>query len=153
MSSIEAEPYLFFEERSNTMVHASSLAQLITRLRQQYGRTGMGNIDYELVRALVCERYPQECETLPIPLIENAKHFIKAMKDWNRGGRLRVSEETFNQRKSTCLACPNWRGLHSAEVGFCSLCKCSAGKLSLKLWIPTEKCPAGKWVASPVATE
>src|SRR5438045_3310937 len=145
MSSTENEIYEFFDERSNTMIRAGSLSDLITRLRQQYQRTGLGAVDYTLVRNLCCLRYPTECETLPLPLIESAKSFLRSMREWNASGRNRVTETVFNERKSICLSCSNWRGLHSAEIGFCSLCRCSAGKLSLKLWMDTEVCPIHKW--------
>jgi hypothetical protein len=112
----------------------------------------MGNIDAELAKSICCERYPEECGERSLTLIEAAKHFVKSMREWHTQGRPVVPEEVFAQRKATCLVCDHWRGWHSGEIGYCSICKCGAGRLSLKLKMATEKCPKDKWGVFTVAS-
>ena len=50
-------------------------------------------------------------------------------------GGATVGDEEFEKRKSICEACPHWNGRR------CAICGC----LSMKLHLPSERCPVGKW--------
>ena len=143
--------YSIYEPRSETIIRATTIDSLILRLRQHFARLGQGNLSFELARALVCDEFPSECEPQIPSLLEAARNFIKAMKQWHSQGRPIVPDEVFEERKAVCLVCEHWRGWHSGEIGYCSRCKCGSGKLSLKLKMATEHCPLYKWTTFTVA--
>lgn len=68
-----------------------------------------------------------------------------AMKD----GFKKVSDEIFQSRKETCLACPNWDASAFNNTGRCKLCGCSV----MKLYIPSSMCPdkPPRWQSIPIS--
>lgn len=56
---------------------------------------------------------------------------------WAASGFTVVDNHTLSLRRMTCEACEHWTGLT------CRKCGCTR----LKVWLATEKCPAGKWNA------
>ncbi len=71
-------------------------------------------------------------------LLDKAKSLTKAAYDWTVKDKFnKVPPEVFEQRKSICLACPNWDQTAFNNLGKCKLCGCSVGKL----YIPSSICP------------
>src|SRR5205085_2083076 len=138
-------PYEIFDERTQTVIVATDLPSLVVRLKQHYVRSGFGNLDHNLILAVVCERYPDECEPQSMTWLQAAKNFVASMKAWNYAGRPIVNDELFEHRKEICSECEHRRGWRAIDVTWCSLCKCGTGGTSLKLRMETEKCPAFKW--------
>jgi hypothetical protein len=57
-------------------------------------------------------------------------------------GGATVSREEFEKRRALCQSCPHWNGRR------CAICGC----LAMKLYLPAERCPMGKWEAVSVPT-
>lgn len=90
----------------------------------------------------VCEQSPGFCNHQDPTIRSMAKSFAHAMLDWARSGFKVVDKEQFEARLKLCDDCDYWRGW-SAGFGYgrCRKCGCSG----LKLFLPTQVCPAGKW--------
>ena len=53
-------------------------------------------------------------------------------------------QNMFKQRLKICKKCPNFKETNPVlGHGICSVCKCVMG---LKLNIPDQKCPEGRWL-------
>lgn len=64
-----------------------------------------------------------------------------ALANFVTGGGRTVPDEVYNQRMSTCQACPHFR---DGEFPHCSDCGCY---LKVKCQFPAEACPQNKWQA------
>lgn len=101
------------------------------------------NLERELV-AYICNAEPTYCEsTEPPSYAQRAKTFARAMTDWMAGGLKSVTHEQYEQRLEICKICPYWRGQGALGFGSCGKCGCSG----LKLYLPTQACPDGRWNA------
>ena len=77
-------------------------------------------------------------------LAEMAANFAVAVAAFVRGGFPVVTREQYEARVARCGACvvdgrPGWTD--AGPHGRCSVCGC----FSVKRWISTERCPAGRW--------
>lgn len=70
--------------------------------------------------------------------LEMAASVAKASVDFAKSGGRTVSGEVFAARAEVCRECP----AHDPKLNRCADCGCF---LSLKSWLPGEKCPRGKW--------
>jgi hypothetical protein len=50
-------------------------------------------------------------------------------------GFARVTAAEYERRMTVCEGCPHWNGVR------CDICRC----FSMKLHLPSERCPIGKW--------
>jgi len=92
----------------------------------------------------ICQEEPDYCvSTEPPTWAEKAKNFSKAAVDWVASGFVNVTHEQYEERKAICLACPYWRGQDMMGYGACGKCGCSG----LKLFLPSQSCPDGRWKA------
>ena len=90
----------------------------------------------------ICSKDPSFCNnTEPPSFAERAKSFAFAAKEWVESGFKHVTHEQFEERKSICAQCPYWRGDSAFGYGSCGKCGCSG----LKLYLPSQKCPDGRW--------
>lgn len=66
-----------------------------------------------------------------------------AMVNWAKIGFKLSSQEVLENRQLICQSCPEWEGLTGGSYlsGRCRRCGCSGVKLAL----PSERCPMGKW--------
>jgi len=146
--------YWFTEPTTKARIQAWNLGKLFVLVHQHRvaNKVPLGpNIAYE-VEEQICGERPHLCWEQPAPgggpainLFQMGGDFVKAMWRWGRAGFATVSGEVFEERKNTCLACEWWRGYHDYGIGYCGQCGCAAGKVSVKQWLATEKCPKGKW--------
>src|ERR1051326_6138159 len=75
-------------------------------------------------------------------LAQLAKSFGTALAKWARDGFSTVPVQTLESRRGTCHDCDFWGGDGAYfGLGKCRKCGCSG----LKLFLPTERCPIGKW--------
>lgn len=93
-----------------------------------------------------CETQPEWCEDVDErgrpTLAELASRFSRAMFNWARAGFKIVDEKEYQRRSTICQGCQWWRGEGNVlGSALCGKCGCS----SLKIFVATEKCPAGKW--------
>lgn len=137
----ESDEFHVLDPRTQTIVTGQTMEQLIERVRKNWTRHALGNVGYEIARALVCDKYPEECRAVPMGIVEATHHLVASVSKWQKAGRPMVSDEVFSLRQTACQACPHNRGWKSIGVMWCALCRCSTAKLSLKLRMPTEKCP------------
>jgi len=80
----------------------------------------------------------------PGPTIRQmAGNFTKALLWWAAKGFLITTEQHFWIRLHICRKCGDWDEKARKGLGKCNHKKCGCTKL--KLWMRTEKCPAGKW--------
>lgn len=56
-------------------------------------------------------------------------------------GPLKVTEKTFNERKSICQSCEYYDPSAFMNSGRCRVCGCGVAKL----YMPNQECPKGKW--------
>lgn len=106
------------------------------------------NLEDEIEQA-ICNERPDICMEVGGPsLAEMGGNFLKSMWRWAREGFPMVKESVFEDRKKLCLSCPYWKGFKEIGVGTCSKCGCAVGKVTVKLYMATEKCPEGKWQAT-----
>lgn len=81
---------------------------------------------------------------LPAPA-EILTRGMRAFGRWVAAGLPIVTKETRAARGAECAVCPFWDGQARAGLGTCRHTAC--GCTSLKWWLATERCPAGKWPA------
>ena len=99
------------------------------------------NLEQQVIDG-VCERCPECCtDTEPPSPLDIARRFAREMTYWMANGCEVTESEVFHTRKSTCEACPKWRGEAAFGLGRCGSCGC----LGLKLYVATSRCPDGKW--------
>ena len=92
----------------------------------------------------MCNEVPDWCEsTEPPTLAQRLASFSQAAVDWAKNGFSNVTHEQFEARKAICLKCHYWKGEMAFGYGGCGKCGCSG----LKLFLPTQKCPDGRWGA------
>lgn len=92
----------------------------------------------------ICQEEPDYCaSTEPPTMAEKARNFSRAMVDWVANGFKVITHEQFEERQSICNQCPYWRGESMLGYGSCAKCGCSG----LKLYLPSQSCPDGRWKA------
>jgi hypothetical protein len=98
---------------------------------------------------------PAETNNAPIPerdvSVANVKKYLTAEASLQLYGP--VTDEVFEERKAACIACPRRMVTDKIpdEIGFCSSCGCGVSqraRLTVKLTMPEQKCPLGKWGAA-----
>lgn len=67
---------------------------------------------------------------------ELMRNFAGAVARWAEAGFAVTTRDQFYLRKVTCDSCSEWTGRT------CRRCGCTR----LKLWLATERCPAGRWL-------
>lgn len=83
--------------------------------------------------------------------VSNVKKYLTAEASLQLYGP--VPDSVYEERKAQCIACPK-RMVNDKvpdEIGFCASCGCginSRAKLTVKLTMPEQKCPLGKWGAA-----
>ena len=97
-----------------------------------YGRAGAGAVGPTV---------PPLPERSSIP--EKARRLALALVRWARGGFGLVGAVARQRRKRACEACDYWRPKGNVGLGECQAPGC--GCTRLKCWLPTERCPLGKW--------
>lgn len=73
--------------------------------------------------------------------IESAASVAGAAARWAGGGFRAADAEVFAERERVCRECDFWNPSAFFGTGACKICGCS----KLKLKMPAEKCPTGKW--------
>lgn len=89
-----------------------------------------------------------EAGTMP-GMIPRAVSLARSIGRWVANGAKVVSEAVLNQRLDQCQGntelgisrCPHWNGSRLFGTMQCGKCGCT----KLKLYLPTERCPIGKW--------
>jgi len=125
---------------------AFSLGRMVAMV-EDYNKAN--NIDpivglYQKIIDYMCEQEPDWCmSTEPPTLAQRLKTFSQAAVDWAANGFKNVPHDVFEARKSICLQCHYWKGEMAFGYGGCGKCGCSG----LKLFLPTQKCPDGRWGA------
>ncbi len=82
--------------------------------------------------------------SLPSPA-QLLAHGMAAFGRWLAAGLPVVSETERQARGAECVGCDLWDGAARAGLGMCRHRSC--GCTSLKWWLKTERCPAGRWPA------
>jgi len=77
----------------------------------------------------------------PPSITAQASTLAKAVIQSVRSGSFKVSEETFNERKSICNSCEYFDPSAFMGTGRCRVCGCGVAKLQM----PQQECPKGKW--------
>ena len=80
-----------------------------------------------------------------VSIIEKARHLVGALNRWAKVGFRLVPKLRRLQRRSICRACPSYKPTGNLWLGECTDPKC--GCTRFKEWLPTERCPQGKWPA------
>ena len=95
--------------------------------------------NYELLRF----KYLQITPSVPLDTKQVLKNFGSAAKRWVKAGFEVVPKAVFDNRSKICEECPFWSGNTTPgyPINFCTKCGCT----KLKAYLPTEKCPIGKW--------
>lgn len=75
------------------------------------------------------------------PLHEQAMTLAVAMTCFVQSGGKVSSQSLIDHRFSVCKACKWWKPGRFLFTCGCSKCGCTG----IKLWVESEKCPAGKW--------
>jgi hypothetical protein len=101
--------------------------------------------------AAVCREQPEICyETTAekdMTAAEKATHFISSMANWVKSGFAVLPQVEYEARRAICRGtdgherCPQWRGENKKKFIACGKCGCT----KLKLFLPHEHCPLGKW--------
>lgn len=132
----------------NHKLVSNNLAQLekkVRTFRKANGIPESKELRHEIIENL-CDRRPELCrdtkEERPVGRIAS---FARAMLGWANQGFKTVPEPDLHQRQEICLACEYWKGWRTAGIGICGKCGCPAGRVTLKLYIPDQECPIGKW--------
>ncbi len=95
---------------------------------------------------------PAEPEAQQVPArdvtVANVKKYLTAEASLQLYGP--VSDAVFEERKAACVACPKRMVTDKIadEIGFCASCGCGVSqraRLTVKLTMPEQKCPLGKW--------
>jgi len=73
--------------------------------------------------------------------VESAASVAGAAARWAGGGFCAAAAEVFAEREKLCRECGFWNTSAFFGTGGCKICGCS----KLKLKMPKEKCPIGKW--------
>ena len=123
---------------------AYSIARLTAMIDDYTTANGLDQIVglTQLIIDQNCERDPDFCySTEPPTFAQRARSFAQAATDWVSSGFKHVTHEQFEARKEICLKCPYWNGEAAFGYGGCRKCGCSG----LKLFLPTQKCPDGRW--------
>ena len=119
----------------------SRICAMVREYNQANSLPDIPNLDQEII-AYICNEEPDYCvSTEPPTLAEKAKTFTRAMVEWASYGFPVVDQAVLEERRATCAACPYWRGEEMFGYGACGKCGCSG----LKLFLPTQKCPDGRW--------
>lgn len=144
--------YSFTEPSTAVKFHAWNLQALFGMVRKhrianKIPQAKPLQIDVE---EQICIARPELCWEVNekgdrITMYQLGGDFVKAMWRWAKAGFEIVPTEIFDERKNTCLTCEFWRGYHDYGVGYCGKCGCAAGRVSVKQWMATEKCPQNKW--------
>ncbi len=141
--------WLFIHAESGRRIETSSYPNLVIKVREFL----KGN-NYPVPQGLeqiiaeqVCERAPEACGTTEPPTwADRARSFANSAKKWAKRGGV-VSHETYEHRIQVCQACELFGGVLPGGYLGCGKCGCT----TLKLWLPTEKCPLNppRWGTSP----
>lgn len=119
----------------------SSLMSMVLEYNSNNGFPPIENLDQKIID-YICKEDPNYCvSTEPPTLAERARSFAIAASEWVASGFKHVTHEQFEERKSICNKCPYWKGDSAFGYGGCGKCGCSA----LKLYLPSQKCPDGRW--------
>lgn len=98
----------------------------------------------QLVVEQICERIPAFCyDTEPPGPLDRLRTFATAMAQWVRDGFAVVPNQELERRRDVCETCQFWAGESSFGYGRCAKCGCTG----LKLFMPQQECPIGKWTA------
>lgn len=79
--------------------------------------------------------------TEPPTLLDRARSFAWAAKDWMRSGMPVTTHDVVQSRLETCRTCGYWSGESSPFHTACRKCGCTG----IKMWMATSRCPIGKW--------
>lgn len=101
-----------------------------------------------------CKATPTACVEVPDAPVETSPNWAQlaisfgtSIFRWVASGGGVVPWETFKQRYRQCTGdadlprCPKFTTFRGTGITKCGSCGCS----SLKLWLPSERCPIGKW--------
>lgn len=121
------------------------LERKIRKLRTANGLPEGQDVQQEILDQL-WERRPELCrDTAQEKPVGRIASFARAMIEWRNSGFQTVPDEVLHERQGHCLDCEHWRGWKTAGIGVCRKCGCPAGRLTLKLYLPDQVCPVGKW--------
>jgi len=79
--------------------------------------------------------------TEPPSLLDRARSFAAAAKEWIRAGMPVATSDQVEARLQTCRMCGYWSGESAPFHTACRKCGCAG----IKLWMTTSKCPDGRW--------
>lgn len=144
---VREKGYHYTQAETGVTLTASQLGRLHNTVRKHriannlpIGVDLMGEIEDQ-----ICQHNPHLCEASTeedkVSLFNMAMNFTTSVTRWMASGLPVVSEADYEQRKATCLKCEHFKGWKEAGIGICRKCGCPNGRLSLKLWMATEKCP------------
>lgn len=101
------------------------------------------NLEREIIQ-YICHEEPSYCvSTTPPTFAQRAATFMGAARDWVASGFKSITHEQYEERLGICEACPYWKGSAALGLGACGKCGCSG----LKLYLPSQVCPDGRWKA------
>jgi len=122
-------------------------------MREMYFRQGKSYSTDDLPKATVRE-INAASETVPERevTVSNVKKYLTAEASLQLYGP--VTDAVYEERKAQCIACPKRMVTDKLpdEIGFCAGCGCGVSqrsRLTVKLTMPEQKCPLGKWGPSP----
>jgi len=134
----------YFITETGFKIENSGLDGLKTKVAHYYEQNGIKKSPKEVDRSVenqVCERIPSEFCQGPPSAARKAKTFSEAMIKFAMSGFETVDEETYNQRFETCDSCEHYGPNGLFGLANCRLCGC----YGLKLFLPSQTCPADKW--------
>lgn len=85
----------------------------------------------------------------PPSFLTKLAHAKAALTRWNAAGRPMASRKVRAERLAICQACDHYNPTGNWLLGECRHPGC--GCTRLKLMLASERCPIGKWEASPGA--
>lgn len=148
--------YEFFVPGLDKPFRSFNLALLLNQLEEYHTANNIPGGDRATLWAELqrqhCERNPDICrdDDGGRSIKKMMGDFLTGVTTWAiRDHCAKVSQEVFDKRVSTCLKCDKWKGWQQSGVGYCGQCGCPVGRLSLKLYMPSQQCPLAKWLAVP----
>jgi hypothetical protein len=118
-------------------------------MRDMYFRQGKTYSTDDPPKATVREANAAAEAALPREItVSNVKKYLTAEASLQLYGP--VPDGVYEERKAQCIACPKRMVTDKIpdEIGFCAGCGCGVSqrsRLTVKLTMPEQKCPLGKW--------
>ena len=123
---------------------AYSIARIMAMVDEYNRSNGLPAIVglHQKIIEYICEQEPEYCisDKPPTPM-QKARNFAQAAAQWVSSGFKHVTQVQFESRKAICESCPYWVNEMTFGYGGCKACGCSG----LKLFLPSQRCPKGKW--------